>query len=675
MRILGGMREAGLEPGSSRRLCDILQSRLPDILNRWERAVRLLQPARELSGRVLRDHLPQLLDRIARALRTVREGDSTNLDEYPDVHALDRLDAGFDLETVIREFAILRKVILEVWAEQVGPQLPLPELARLNEALDDVVTASVSRFAEARDRTLKALDRISAAALGKGDLDTFLPELIQALQKTTPACDTVTILLRDRDGDLRVRATVGLEPELSANYRVPVGEGFAGTIAATGRPLMLRHASRDPLVRSQHIREKRIRALYGIPLEHAGEVIGVAHFGSLTAFEFSLDDQQLFRAMARRATSLIIQTQLMDREREARQEAQRALALLDTLLSASPVGIAFLDPALRYARINASLAAVNGSPVEAHLGHSVREVLPEQAPLLEPPLRRVLETGQPVLNVEFTGAPPSTPGEMRSFLGNYYPVKTADGWVLGIGGVVTEVTGLKRAQEELRQAVELKDTFIGIVGHDLRNPLLAVKATAELMLRQAEGNDGLQRSARRILNATDRMARMIDDVLDFVRGRLGGGIPVHRQTMDMAQVCTAAVEEVRATHPGREIRLHVEGDPRGQWDPDRVAQVIGNLLGNAVKHGAPDAPIQVAVRGGEGQVDLEVHNEGAPIPQDLRENLFQPFRQGRGRGHGGLGLGLFIVDRIVSAHGGAINVRSAQGEGTTFTVTWPRAAV
>src|SRR5215211_2456520 len=160
-------------------------------------------------------------------------------------------------------------------------------------------------------------------------------------------------------------------------FELRVGESFAGRIASERRPAALRvgdsamrFGEREALVRNN------IKVLYGLPLIHEGEIIGVAHMGSRTATDFSDADKQLFRVMAGRATSLIAQAQLALREREARREAQNALALLDTLLGASPVGMVFVDRDLRYVRINHALAAVNGRPVEEHLGRTVREVVP-----------------------------------------------------------------------------------------------------------------------------------------------------------------------------------------------------------------------------------------------------------------------------------------------------------
>jgi PAS domain S-box-containing protein len=171
---------------------------------------------------------------------------------------------------------------------------------------------------------------------------------------------------------------------------------------------------------------------------------------SRTAFEFSDYDKLFFRVMTGRVTGLLVQQKLRGREREARAETQRLRAQLDSLFAASPTGIAFFDREMRYLRLNDALAAVNGRPVHEHLGRSVREMIPEVAHFLEPLFRDILDTGRAVTNLEVSAALPSSPGEVRWWIANYHPVLGEDGTVLGICGVLMEITGRKRAEAQLR---------------------------------------------------------------------------------------------------------------------------------------------------------------------------------------------------------------------------------
>jgi len=167
---------------------------------------------------------------------------------------------------------------------------------------------------------------------------------------------------------------------------------------------------------------------------------------------------------------------------------------------------------------------------------------------------------------------------------------------------------------------------------------------------------------------------MISDILDLTRARLSGGIPLHVKPTRLPDVCQLVVDELSVAYPGRTIAFEAEGEGEGQWDPDRLAQVVSNLVGNALEHGSADGVIRVRCVGEPERQVLEVSNPGAPIPGHLLATLFDPFRQVSGQSgrRSGLGLGLFIVRQLVEAHGGQVSVRSSETEGTTFTVVLPR---
>jgi PAS domain S-box-containing protein len=404
--------------------------------------------------------------------------------------------------------------------------------------------------------------------------------------------------------------------------------------------------------------------------------VGVAHMSSRTVFDFNEADKLLFRALVTRATSFIVQAELAAGERAARDEAQRSLAQLNTLLEVSPVGIAFLDRELRYLRINETLATLNSQPVAYHLGKTFREVVPDWvADTFEPLFRRVLETGEPMTNHEFTSQPHEGTGPERQWLGNYYPVRTGTGEVLGLGCVVVDITAQKQVETELRRSGELREQLIGVVGHDLRNPLNAISASAFLLERTEELSEGGHRAVERIRNSGARMARMLNDILDFARSSsVGGGLPMHREWVNLHDITRSALEELQVAHLGRKLELEAEGDGWGWWDADRLAQVVGNLVSNALHHGRPDTPVRVRIHGIGPEVCLSVRNDGVPIPPETQATLFQPFRRGTtGKAATrSVGLGLFIVRQVAQAHGGDVTVHSSQEEGTTFTVRLPR---
>jgi signal transduction histidine kinase len=166
---------------------------------------------------------------------------------------------------------------------------------------------------------------------------------------------------------------------------------------------------------------------------------------------------------------------------------------------------------------------------------------------------------------------------------------------------------------------------------------------------------------------------MIGDLLDFTQARVGG-IPIHPKPLDFHEHVHRVLEEMRLAWPERTLDFHASGNGRGAWDEGRLAQVVTNLVGNALQHSPPGTPVRVTSRGEDGHVRLEVHNQGAPIPAELLPTLFEPYQRGpeSGAGRGSLGLGLFIARQIVLGHGGTLEVRSSAEDGTLFTVRLPR---
>ena len=234
---------------------------------------------------------------------------------------------------------------------------------------------------------------------------------------------------------------------------------------------------------------------------------------------------------------------------------------------------------------------------------------------------------------------------------------------------------LHRQKQQLEETLRLAETFMAAVGHDLKTPLNAIALGTELILSNPD-SAGNKRTAERIRSSSRRMQRMIDDLFDLARARLGSGIPIELSSVDLAATLKRVVAEVETANPGVVVTFDVadDVDAVGEWDGDRVAQILTNLLSNAIRHGAKGGPIEVGlVADGADELVLTVHNLGQVAPEVL-PHLFMPFRSRtdyRARAEG-LGLGLFIVERIVDAHGGEIGVVSDATNGTTFRVRLPR---
>ena len=222
-----------------------------------------------------------------------------------------------------------------------------------------------------------------------------------------------------------------------------------------------------------------------------------------------------------------------------------------------------------------------------------------------------------------------------------------------------------------------KDLFLGVLSHDLRNPLGAIMMSATVMMT-SEGPDWAHhKTAARILNAGTRMDGLIGDLVDFTRTRLGSGIPIVRSEMNLETICRQTVDEITAFHPRCAVNFKASGDLHGSWDSGRIGQALSNLCGNAFQHGSENAPIDVTVRGEADHVVVAVHNKGRRIPKSHLNDIFNPFKQvdpssTKPRDARSVGLGLYIVQAIATAHEGTVDVESNES-GTTFTLRLPRA--
>jgi hypothetical protein len=220
---------------------------------------------------------------------------------------------------------------------------------------------------------------------------------------------------------------------------------------------------------------------------------------------------------------------------------------------------------------------------------------------------------------------------------------------------------------------ELRARFISILGHDLRDPLSTVKISSDIIARSSTLAADHKLVIARISRACERMQRMIAEVLDFARGHLGGGIPANPTLNDMAEICRSVADELGAAHPTRPITVTTNGDLRGPFDRDRVAQALANLISNGVEHG--QGPVEVSAFESEDRdhVITKVTSHGTPIPPDVLPRIFDPFLRGDDAvARRGLGLGLYIVHQIALADSATIDVTS-DNAATTFTIKWPRA--
>jgi signal transduction histidine kinase len=251
----------------------------------------------------------------------------------------------------------------------------------------------------------------------------------------------------------------------------------------------------------------------------------------------------------------------------------------------------------------------------------------------------------------------------------------------------TDIEDLTRFNESIDQAVtesvarytktinNSRNLFLGVLGHDLRNPLGAVSMGAQWIERSGTTNPKQAKVVSEIRTAAGRATQILNDLLDLTRSSFGTEIPVARTKTDIPALCQEIADEHRAINPDRRFEVAHEGDPMGACDPARLGQVLSNLMANAVQYGDVSSPITLRVAGSDPEtVTITVHNSGTPIPLETQKVIFQSWMRGQNPPEQGahLGLGLYIAKLIVEAHGGDISVTSEEQKGTTFSLRIPR---
>jgi PAS domain S-box-containing protein len=593
------------------RIFEFVKARRDQIIDAWLREAKRLPAAEGLSTPELRDHLPQLLDSLAAWLQDARDRPA-EVDRAAETHASVRLRDGFDLAQVHAEYRILRACIWRLYSIE-KPPIEDGGITELNEAIDFAVADTVTRF---KGRTAR--------------LAAEREEMFRTL------ADNISQL-----------AWMAEESGAIFWYNAR-WFGYTGTTFDDVKGWGWKRVLHPDHV--ERVVDKYRRCIASgetwedtFPLRGAD---GDYRWFLSRAVPIRDDKRNVLRWFGTN-TDVTEQRELATRERLALERLEQTLRAAHA--------VAWHTDADGKTETIGNTAAVLGHELEA--GEVPRlNTHTEDAPLREQHLRRLSSpnaSSTVVLRVlRDDGATQWIEDEAHT---------NAKGERFGIAIDVTD-----------RKIVEVaRDRFIAILGHDLRGPLNAILLSARVLLKNEASNDRVIRAAGRIGRAADRMARMISDLLDFARGSLGGRFELRRERMSLAHVAKHVIEELEIVYSERSIGFSAVGDACGEWDHDRMAQVVSNLVGNAVRHGAE--PIEVSIDGRDpAQVVLTVRNGGAPIPAEVLPKLFDPFHRTAQSDPEGLGLGLFIVREIVTAHHGRIGVTSSAEGGTAFTVELPR---
>jgi signal transduction histidine kinase len=664
---------------SPSQLAAFLRSHRGAILERWRVAVQDRPVAQDLPLEDLIDHIPDLLEAIADTGESYVHDNRSRLDtEMAERHALERLSEGLDLSQVVIELAVLRDCILQVWDQERAPGAARPEVRFLNRSVDRAIAASVDRYTLARERTLKALDRISAAALEARRLEDLLQRLLEVIVETTASVDVGGILLREGDW-LVMRAAVGFGAAQPSGSSVAIGEGFVGRVGAEARPRLASAADLEAERIEPFPSARPLSCAYAVPLLNEGTLVGVALIGSFRAPDFSDQDRRLLQATAARATSGIVQHLLQE---TAQTRAAELAAVIEAIPDAVLVGDA---DGIRHAN-SAALSILEMRSVE-EINRSVREL---------PGALRIRRSDGSPMPPEYRPFGRALRGETVSDellvrmprSGREIVMRTAAAPVrLGerIAGAVivgTDVTAEKRAIEDRQrlleraeQAVADRDHVLAVVSHELRNPLNTVTMAAGVLRDIVSVPEAGQKSIATLVRSAERMKRMIQDLLDLSSIQ-AGRLAIDPRPLDAKQLAEEAVETFgsEASDKGLTLALELEGDlPMIRADRDRLLQALANLVSNASK-ATSRGGILVGARWDvpSQSVVFWVRDTGPGISEEQKNRLFEPYWRGQTT-YRGTGLGLAITRGIVDAHGGRIWLESTPGAGATFFFTIPRA--
>ena len=412
-----------------------------------------------------------------------------------------------------------------------------------------------------------------------------------------------------------------------------------------------------------------------------------------------MEELSFERAPAERLASLQEATAKLAAALTITDLSNALLAIAEDVLKAS-AGVVYLVDADGELRLNASRGLPTASeqrwqvlprdapvPLAAAIATESPVFLGTHAELIErfPP---VAQSAMPVARIQAVAALPLIHGSrvLGGFAVSFDTERAFDDgerrWINSIATQAAVAADRARLFDDLTKTVRLNELFVGVLAHDLRTPLAAVATAAELIKVRAASPTGEsaadprnRKAVNRIIVSSQRMSRMIEQLLDFTRLRVGGGLALEPRQSELATLVDQVADEVDDGSPDVTVTVDHVGDTRGTWDADRLSQMLSNVIGNAVSHGVPADGVRVLVDGTDPEVvRVRVHNMGA-IPSELLPKLFDPLTAGeRRRDHAqGLGLGLFIAKEIVAAHAGLLTVKSNDADGTTFTISLPRA--
>lgn len=508
----------------------------------------------------------------------------------------------------------------------------------------------------------------------------------------------------DAEHACQLWALSGEDMESLATLGLPRHTPLLGSVFRGDGIVHLDDVSKDPRFGRNHPNKGMppghppVRSFMALPvISRTGKVLGVLLFGHPEPGQFDERSQSLITAIAAQAAvaldnarlyeslkaELTRRAEIEQALRESESLAQRRLSLVQTIYSSAPAGLCFVDQDTRFVEINERLAALDGRPVSAYIGYRLGEVSPVLDRIAGDFIRRALDTGEPILDVEVHGTlhPARSEGHAEhTWLASFLPVRDGQGVICGVNTVLLDISVHKRYEQALADAARHKDEFLALLGHELRNPLGVIRNAVEVQKLIDVADPSLIKTRATIDRQATHMTRLIDDLLDVSR-IARGKVRLKLEQIELGELVATVIGDHRAEALAKQITLEPDIAAEAvvvHGDRTRLSQVIGNLLDNALKFtdSAGTIRVQMYCQGGEARV--AVRDSGIGIEPTLLGQLFETFRQADqslDRSGGGLGLGLAVVKGLVELHGGRIEAHSAgPGTGATFVVCLPRTA-
>ncbi len=551
--------------------------------------------------------------------------------------------------------------------------------------LDDVIDGAVLTFLDVtdleraterlrvREKQQACIAQLGVEALSSNSFDELATRVVDAV------CDTLSTSLcalfsLEADKDyLLLKSGRGWPEQMLGHITVPIGHGsLAGyTLRVDGSVLTESFDAESRFQPSPFIVEQGLNSGLSCVVHTNEGPYGVLAVFSEQPGAFTEDDANFLVAVANVITSALTRKQRLEQLR-ASEARLRAMA------DAVPVLLWLSDPDRPYTWFNQRWLEFAGRPLAEEIDTGWTEGLhpDERERVLQ--LHRQAREQREAIKTEFRLL--RADGDYRWVAERAQPWFSPEGEYMGVIGACIDITERREFEQALRRADELKDDFLAMLGHELRNPLAAITTAVDLLKILADDDTRLQQVRGILDRQSGQMKRLLDGLLDVTRIERGK-MRLHREVLDLNELIDDVVNDWRSRVDQLDLQLDARLPPHPVWvtgDRTRLVQIFGNLLSNAVKFTDAPGRITVEMREDADEVVVVVRDTGVGIPSEVREHIFEPFRQAEqtiDRAAGGLGMGLPLVKGLVEAHGGSVAVRSeGSGEGAEFTVCLPTVA-